>query len=144
MTFPNNLVDRELQKFVENPAGETSVRVLVSNEPDNPVNISGDFVVTGLKVALKTTTMDITDTSQAVPTTPLSSRNSLSIQNKSNTDTIYIGQALTVEANSNVGTLAGWEIGPNETWNVDVTDAIILYAIAEAGKTVRVKVLELA
>jgi hypothetical protein len=78
-----------------------------------------------------------------VPPTPLSRRNAIAVSNLDSGKTIYVGQS-SVTAGRTIGTTAGWEIGPNETFNLDITENIELYAIAEAGVTVLVKVLELA
>jgi len=106
--------------------------------------VTGEITVTGLKIAGRTTTMDIPDTVVAIPASPLANRNSLSLTNLSPTETIYIGFNLSVTANSVIGTTSGWPVGPSEGFNLDVTANIIIYAIAETGKTVRVKILELA
>lgn len=106
--------------------------------------ITGELTVSGLRTAGRTTTMDIPDSAIPIPAAPLTSRNSLSLTNLSPTETIYIGFSTSVTADNVLGTTSGWEVGPNEGFNLDVTDSIIIYAIAETGKTVRVKVLELA
>jgi len=106
--------------------------------------VTGEFVQTGLHTAGKITTMLVGDTATVIPTTALSDRNSLSLTNMSPTDTLYVGFTSSVEANDNVGILAGWNVGPNEGFNLDIRDNIILYGICETGKTVKIKVMELA
>lgn len=104
--------------------------------------IQGEFSPSGLKVAIFVTTMDVTDTAIALPVSPLAGRNSMVIQNKS-PDILYVGPA-TVTADNVIGTTSGHEIGPSETFAIDITDDIILYGRAETGKTIRVKVTEVA
>lgn len=107
-------------------------------------SISGEFTPTGLKVQGKMTTVDITDTASAIPSIALSQRNSLSIANLSTIDTLYIGFSSSVTADSSLGNNAGWEVGPSEGFNIDIQDDIVIYGIAETGKTIRVKIMELA
>lgn len=123
---------REYDKF-EEVAGETAVRV------------TGQFDVTpaGLRLHFRTTTMMITDVETALPATPLGSRNAMTITNLSTTDTLYIGES-GVTADRVLGTTAGEEVGPNSGFNVDITNEIILYGICETGKSILVKVTELA
>lgn len=106
--------------------------------------LTGDFTPSGLKTAGRITTMNVTDTVTLLPTTNLTARNSLSITNLSAGDTLYVGFSNLVTADRTLGTNAGWEVGPNEGLNFDITDDIDIYGIAEAGKTVLVKIMELA
>lgn len=105
--------------------------------------ITGEFTPTGLHVAIFVTTKDITDTATPLPTTPYPDRNSMVVHNKSMTDTLYIGPA-TVTADNVIGTTSGHEVGPGETFAVDIRDDIVLYGRAETGKTIRVKITEVA
>lgn len=101
-------------------------------------------VISGLFTAMRITTLNVTDTAAALPPAALTDRNSITITNLSSTDTIYISSSNTVTANRALGTTAGHEIGPLESFNINITDAIILYAIAETGKTILTKVMEVA
>lgn len=105
--------------------------------------ISGTLSFSGLSESIRITTMTVGDTATALPITSLANRNSISITNKSNADTIYLGSA-SVTADTVVGVTSGWEIPPLESFNVDITDDVIIYAIAETGKSITVKVLEMA
>lgn len=107
-------------------------------------SVTGEFTQTGLFVAGKNTTMNVTDVATALPTTPLSGRNSMAITNLSTSDTLYIGFSTSVTADRALGNNAGWEIGVSEGFNIDIQDNIIIYAIAETGKTIKIKVMELA
>lgn len=102
-----------------------------------------DVQLSGLNVAMKITTMNVTGTAGKVPLTPLAARNAIAVSNLSPGDTIYVGPS-NVVAGRGIGTTAGWEVGPGETFNLDITENIELYAVAETGVTVLVKVLELA
>lgn len=106
--------------------------------------VSGTFSPTGLKVAFKVTTADITDTASQLPLTPLTGRNSMVIHNLSSTDTLFIGPSSSVTADRVLGTTSGHEVFPGETFAIDITNAVILYGIAPAGKTIRVKISEVA
>lgn len=106
--------------------------------------VSGTFTPSGLFTAGKITTMNVTDSAIALPSTPLSGRNSLSLTNLSLTDTLYIGFSTGVTANRTIGINAGWEVGPQEGFNLDIQDDIIIYGITETGKTILIKVMELA
>lgn len=104
----------------------------------------GTATFSGLSLRFLVTCLDITDVAAKIPTSALLSRNSLSIRNKSATKTIYIGEANTVTADSVIGTTSGWEIPANGELNIDITNDIELWAIAETGVTIRAKVLEVA
>lgn len=106
--------------------------------------LTGEFTQTGLKTQGKITTLDITDTVSPIPATALVGRNSLSLTNLSTTDTLYVGFNTNVTASRALGVNAGWEVGPNEGFNLDIQDDIIIYGITETGVTVRVKIMELA
>ena len=109
------------------------------------VNVMNDIGVTfsGLALAMKVTTMHVTDIANQIPATPLAKRNAIAITNLDSVNTIYLGPS-TVTTGRTLGTTCGWEVGPNETFNVDITDGIEIYAIADSGVTVLTKVLELA
>lgn len=105
--------------------------------------ISGEFTPTGLHTAILVTTLDVPDTAVPLPTTAYTGRNSMVVHNKSATDTLYVGPA-TVTADNVIGTTSGHEVGPGETFAIDIQDDIILYGRAETGKTIRVKITEVA
>lgn len=90
---------------------------------------------------MQVTVVTVTDTAQALPATPLVNRNSILIQNKDTTTTIYI---LNDAAVSDSGANEGWEVEPQSTFSVDITEDIALYAIAPSGQSAVVKILELA
>ncbi len=103
-------------------------------------NVSGSVTVSGLKNGLTITTLTVTDVLTALPATPRPLRNSISVMNKGS-DILYIGDA-SVTAGDAIGTTSGWDVFPGDIYNTDITDAIILYGIASAGKTILVKVFE--
>jgi hypothetical protein len=74
--------------------------------------------------------------------TPLTSRVSLSIRNKSTTVTIYFGKDNTVTADN--ASTGGWEIGPGEDFNIDIDDTTAFYLITPAATTALVKIFEIA
>jgi len=107
-------------------------------------SITGTFTPSGLTVAGSVKTLDISSTAIAIPATALSMRNSLSLTNLSLVDILYVGFTASVTADRALGSNAGWEVGPNEGFNLDIKDNIVIYGITEVGKTVRVKIMELA
>ncbi len=104
----------------------------------------GTFVPTGLSVGGENTTIDIGDTATLLPATPLTDRNALSVHNTDSTEFLYVGFDSGVTADSVVGTTSGRQVGPGLALNFDVRDGVVLYAIAETGKTIRVHIMELA
>lgn len=107
-------------------------------------SITGEFHQTGLNVAGKNTTMYVTDTATKLPAVALSLRNSMGVTNLSPTATLYLGFSTAVTADRAVGNNAGWEVGPNEGFQLDIRDNIPLYGIAETGQTILIKIMELA
>ena len=105
--------------------------------------VDASFTPSGLSNALLPTTMSVGDTATAIPATAQTDRNAMSFVNLSDTETLYIGNS-DVEAIRTVGGKGGWEVLPGETFNVDITDDIVLYGVAESGKTILVKVLEIS
>lgn len=105
--------------------------------------ITGEFTPTGLRTAIKITTMNITDTATPLPATALFARNAMVVTNKDITEVLYVGPA-SVTADTVVGTTSGHEVNPGEGFNLDIQDDIVLYGIAPAGKTILVKITELA
>lgn len=97
----------------------------------------------GLANDFRVTTMNVTDVAAAIPAIALASRVAMSITNLDVAEVVYLGKA-TVTANQVLGITAGWEVGPGESFNVDISDALVIYGIAEAGKTILIKVLEIS
>ena len=106
--------------------------------------VTGSFTPSGLTKEIKVTTLQVGDSAVKLPATPLTDRNTLSIFNKSSTVTIYIDDENTVTADSTIGGTGGWEVLPNERLNIDIKNAIELWAIAPTGQTAIVKLLEVA
>lgn len=148
MALPNNIRDREHDKFKE-CGGNTAVRTWICQDTGETIDVSvdgaveGSFTPSGLKTELKVTTMNVGDTAVAIPATALTDRNAISLHNLDGVNTIYLGGA-TVTAGQAIGTTAGWELPAGGYFNTDITDDITLYAIADAGQTVKIKVLEIA
>lgn len=114
--------------------------------PGGPLSIASmpPIVISGLYNAMLVTTLNVVDVAAPIPSSALADRNSITITNLSATDTIYISSSPLVTADRVVGTTSGHEIGPLESFNINITDAIILYAISESGKTILTKVMEVA
>jgi len=127
--------DNESFKFKKCPSGEIGVRVLT--EPGCELDTNAVF--SGLKTAIKITTVPVSTTAVALPTTALVGRNSISLFNKSSV-TLYVGPS-NVTADDAAAT-GGWEIPAGFTFNIDITDAITLFGIST--EAISVKVMELA
>lgn len=104
----------------------------------------GDIKVNpqGLKGSWRVTTMLIPDTATLIAPTPLADRNHLSLLNKDGSKTLYLGPTSGVTANTVVGTTSGWEVTAGSSFNIDLKDTINVYAIAPAGQTILVKIIE--
>ena len=130
--------DREHDAFCLDSDGLTAKRTCTEitggtiDVEATPGGLSGGFLVT---------TLDIGDTATLIPVT---SSNSISIANMDLVDTLYIGPANTVTADSIVGSTSGWEIGQGETINLDFKETVEVYAISPTGTTIRIKVFEAA
>lgn len=98
---------------------------------------------TGLTKGIKVTTMMVGDIAVGLPAIPFEGRNAISIHNKSETITLYIGPS-NVTADSVVGTTSGAEIGPNEFINFDITDNVKIYGRCPVGQEAMVKIMEIA
>jgi len=111
---------------------------------DPCVVICGDITTTfsGLSTDWKTTTISIGTSELALPLSSLTGRNSVTIHNTSNSKTLFLGPT-GVTADSVVGTTSGLEIPPDGRLQIDITNAIPVFAIAASG-TVIVKITEYA
>lgn len=111
---------------------------------DEPVevtgSVTGQFSPSGLNVDLEITNTTVTDTAAKLPAMPLSDRNSMIILNTSASDSIFIGDSNVTASGGN----EGWEIDAGSFFSLDIKDTIEIYAIAPTGKTVSVKIMELA
>lgn len=107
------------------------------------VSATGEFTMSGLSEAIRTTTMTVGDTATALPATALANRNSITIVNYSATEILYIGGP-TVTADRVIGITSGYEVNPGEGFNLDITEDIVLYGRAESGQSILVKITELA
>lgn len=104
--------------------------------------ISGDFSPSGLKIAMRTTTMEVSTIPIPIPAIPLADRNSIEIQNLDDTEILYVGNS-DVTADRVLGTTSGKEIDPGSFWSLDVTETIILHGVVASG-TIQIKVTEVA
>ena len=135
--------DREHYKFELNSDNEHAVRVLAEI-------ISGalDATPAGLRNGLRVSTLNVGDTITQIPSSPYiapngAGRNALSIHNMSDTDKLYVGDS-SVTADRVNGVTSGWEIPANGYLNFDITKDVLIYARCESGKTVQIKILEVA
>lgn len=134
-----NLQTDDRNSFVNDSSGNVA-RNVVAEIPDTvdsaPVGLSTDF---------KVTTFNIGDTESLLPPSVLATRNFMIVINLSETDSIFVGKTGVVAGNG-LGTTAGYEIPPQETFNIAIKAnvEVQLYGIAESGKTVLCKVVEVA
>ena len=107
------------------------------------VNINGEVTVSGLTIGGRNTTLDVSITAIPLPSVAFTDRNALSIRNLDATQDLYIGFDTGVTATQTNGTTSGWIIGANETFNIDITESIVIYGIVASG-SIKVQVQELA
>ena len=96
----------------------------------------------GLRTSLDHTTLDVTNVTVALPLAPAVGRNSMEVYNLG-ASTIWVGNA-TVTADSVVGTTSGRPLASGESYALDITEDIILYARSAPATTNRVLVMEFA
>jgi hypothetical protein len=119
--------------------------VLTADSNSNPAlnvvaEVTGSVTPSGLRIRMKITNLVVTDVANAIPLTALTARNSIIIENRSLTDSVFMGESGVTATGLN----QGWEISPTSIFSTDVTNDIIIYVIAPAGKTANLKVMELA
>ena len=128
------------------PGGKDDLKKLKVDELGHLVtNASGEFSSSGLKKAIRTCKITITDEATKIPVTPLTDRNTISVR-VMGTAWVYFGKA-TVSVEGDVdGEDAGYPKMQFEEMSVDIKDnpAVEMYAICEAGKSCVVRVIELA
>lgn len=108
---------------------------IVTPAPSN--SISGVINVSGLTIAGRITEVTINDaTWTALPATPLTNRNAMSIQNRS-------GVEIKLNYDNTVATYFGVVITNNGERMYDITDDIIIYAKSSSG-TVNIVVEEIS
>lgn len=105
--------------------------------------VTGSFQPSGLSTAGRNTTLDVTTVAIPLPLSALTGRNALSVRNLDVSTILYVGFDTSLTADSINGTTSGWQVGPNETFNVDIQDDIVLYGIVSSG-TIKIQVQELA
>lgn len=140
MPFRDDVRSRQLDSLIEKPSGETSRRVFIANDSSEPVITSGEVTFSGLSTALKITNTSVTDTTAKLPLVALTDRNSLIVENRSATDPIYIGNSDV----TSTGATEGWIIEAGSFFTIDIRNSIELFAVADAGKTVTIKIMEMA
>lgn len=141
MALSPNINDLEKDKFIEDVDLGTAVKTLTKLTGTGTI---GDVNISAPTGPFRNTVVLVTDVATAFPAVPLADRASLSIQNKSATNTVYVGPDNTVTADTVVGTTSGFEIGPDASSNFDLDDTNDIYFICEAGKTALLKITEVA
>lgn len=139
MSLPKSLCDREMDKFCEDSQGRTAVRVC--GDDNDAINVTGTFVQAAVG-PIKITGETVTATSAAFPTAANQvNRAAFSIRNVDSVESIFI-----VNSTGITKAAAGvdiWEVGPNETINLDFDDTNKINLVADAGKSVSIQILEI-
>jgi hypothetical protein len=142
MPFSPVTLDRERDKFVEKPSGETAVRVYVANSTGEGIPIDGAIGVAAPTGPFSITPATISDVSSNPIITPLTNRVSVSIRNLSVTTTVYVGPTSGVTADNTA--TGGWDVGPGEDLHLDLDDSNLFHMITPATETAQVKIMEIA
>ena len=128
MTLPTQLTTREYEKF-EEVAGDVAVRV----KPLGNFNVQ----LSGLNIGGRITSVSLNNTTwTALPSTPLSNRNAMSIQNTS-------AEEIKINYDNSVVGYVGVKISPDSERFYDVTENVIIYAKSSAS-SITIQVEELA
>lgn len=138
MPIPKSLCDREMDKFCEDSEGRTAVRVCTDNEA---INVTGTFVQAAVG-PIKITGETVTATSAEFPTAAnQANRAAFSVRNVDASQSVWV-----VNSTGITKAAAGddiWEIGPNETLNLDFDDTNKITLVADTGQSVKIQVLEI-
>jgi hypothetical protein len=127
VALPRTIEGREYGKFDTNDEGEVVVRTTAT----------GEFTFSGLKTGGKVTEVTLnSSTWTALPATPLTNRNAISIQNRS-------GIEIKINYDNGVSGYEGVIIPNNGERFYDITDTIVMYAKSTTG-TPTINVEELA
>jgi hypothetical protein len=103
--------------------------------------ITGEVHLLAPTGPFKVTRATVGDTAANPLSAALTDRVSLSIRNKSGSVTVYFGTATVTADNTVTG---GWEIGPNEDFNIDLDASNVFYLIVPSTQSAIVKILEIA
>jgi hypothetical protein len=104
-------------------------------------SITGEFSPTGLRNALKTSRIAVTTTTPiAIPATPQTDRNGMSIRNLG-PNVVWIAGSIT-----DTPGLAGtsYPKNPGEEIFLDIRDDIVIYACVETGQTANLAIMEVS
>lgn len=100
--------------------------------------VSGDFTTSGLSLDIKASTLTITDVPSAVPVTPLTDRNTISVR--------VWGDKIVYFGDSSVTSVAGYPKFQFEEIFMDIKDnpSVQLYAVCATGESCELRILEIA
>jgi hypothetical protein len=129
MPLPQQIVDREYQKFEHIAPGETAVRVTSTGIPVTPSGLTiGGFI----------TVVALNDSSWvALPPVPLTNRNQINIQNETSFD-------FKIRYDNTFVGYAGVTIASGSERQYAIKDTIIIYAKMSPGGSGSITVEELA
>lgn len=124
MALDQNINTLEKEKFLETSNSETAVRVAIAAGSGG---ITGEFTVSGLKIAGKVTVVTVNDaTWTAIPTTALANRNAISIINRS-------GQQVKINYSPSIIGYVGVPIDNGSERFYDISDSIVVYCKSQTG-----------
>lgn len=139
MAIPKSLCDREQDKFCEDSNGKTAVRVCTDST--DTINVSGTFTNAAIG-PVKVTGETVTATSAAFPTAANQvDRSAFSVRNIDPVESVFIVNSVGISKATAAADV--WEIGPNETMNLDFDDTNKINLVADAGKSVSIQILEI-
>lgn len=125
--FGAGLVHTQLIGLVDATDGSTNRAVVDANG-----NLSTKL--SGLKSGLKNSTVSVGTTAVALPTTPLTGRSSVIVQNLG-ANPVYLGDSAVTTAN-------GLQVPSGQSVSLDLSDNVVLYGRAGTG-TNDVRILEI-
>jgi len=140
--FSKNQRDNERNKFIDDPDLKAAVKTVSKIFG----SVSGSFTPGGLSTAGKHTEVVInSSTWTKLPSTALSARNAIAIQNTSTTEKIKVNYIVTTEAaiDTDIPGFTGQIIFPEQERFYDITDAIKIFAKSETS-TFTINVEELS
>ena len=114
----------------------------IDSQSNVRIRTSATSTFSGLSTDQEITTLIVGTTATTLPATPLTGRNAIGVHNTDTIATLFIGKS-TVTADSVIGVTSGWEVGPNDSVHLDITDSVVLFGRIASG-TIKVKVWELA
>lgn len=133
----SDVIKSEPITFTEVSPDRRLLDTRVGNELSDPLPVT--FTTNG---PIKITGETVTDTSAAFPTAAnQTDRVAISILNADNNDSVYIVNTAASDFATEDPDV--WEIGPNETLNIEMNDSNKVILVCESGKSAAIKIMEI-